>query len=80
MTAVVIGLLFAGSRTTITYDCVPIDGAKGCVSFEDAIMHPGDLINNKQNSLVRFSTNFALSSLTTFALISATSVVHKKRT
>ena len=78
--AVIIGFLLASSRTTITYSCVPIDGAMGCVSFEDAIMHPNDLLNNRQNSLVRFSTTFAISSLVTFALINAVNVTYKKKT
>ena len=50
--AVIVGFLIAGSRTTINYDCALVDGAQGCVSSEDAVMHPIDLINNRQNSLV----------------------------
>lgn len=77
--AVIIGFLFA-SRTTMTYDCPLVDGAKGCVSFEDAIAHPGDLLNNRQNSLARFSKTFVISSFVSFALVSAVSVIYKEKT
>lgn len=77
--AVLVGFVFAASRTTMTYDCPLIDGAKGCTAFEDAITHPSDLLNNRQNSLVRFSRTFAISSLVTFAVVSAVSIATKDK-
>lgn len=77
--ALIVGFLIAGSNTSIKYDCPPIDGAMGCTAFEDAILHPGDLLNNEQNSLVRFSRTFAVSSVITFALISAVIIVKNNK-
>ncbi|MDQ2973221.1 MAG: hypothetical protein M3Q79_01940 [bacterium] len=77
VTAIVIGFLFAGSRTGITYTCPLIDGAAGCVSFDKAIMHPSDLLNNKQDSLVRFSETFIITSLASFALLSISAWLKK---
>ncbi len=67
--SVLVGFLFAGAFTKISYTCAPIDGAAGCVSIEKAIMHPGDLLSNKQASLVQFATTFAASGLGAFATL-----------
>lgn len=67
--SIVIGLLLAGGWTDIQYPCPPLDNA-GCVTWESAIMHPSDLISNKQNSLVEASKNFLITSLVSFGLIS----------
>ena len=72
-----VGFLFASIGTKMTYDCAPIDGFMGCVSFEKAIMHPADLLNNRQNSLVKFTANFAAASLITFALLSIVSLAQR---
>lgn len=77
--AFVVGFLLASIGTKITYTCVPIDGAKGCVSFEKAIMHPSDLLNNRQDSLVKFSTTFVISSLVTFIILSASRTISNVR-
>lgn len=77
--ALLIGFLFAGALTKITYPCEPTDGAKGCLSFEKAIMHPNDLINNRQNSLVKFSQSFATVSVGTFVVLGVRSLASKKR-
>ena len=77
--ALVIGVLFAGAGTKITYTCALVDGAQGCTSFEKAIMHPNDLLDNKQNSLVKFSTTFALTSLIAFAILEAASRAQKRK-
>lgn len=74
-----VGFLFAGAVTKVNYTCAPNDGAKGCVSFEKAVMHPNDLLNNKQDSLIKFSTTFVVSSLVTFALLSTASMANKKK-
>jgi len=68
---VIIGILFAGALTKITYPCAPVDGAAGCVLLDKAAMHPRDLLNNKQDSLIHFSENFVVASLVSFALLSA---------
>jgi hypothetical protein len=78
--AVVIGFLFASAGTDIAYMCAPIDGAAGCASFDKALMHPSDLLNNEQNSLRRFSMTFAITSLVAFALLSTVSLAQKKKT
>lgn len=77
--SVVIGLFLASGYTSIHYPCSELPDFKvasgedieKCVAFEDAIMHPGDLMNNKQNSLVNFTRNFALGGLLVFTLLSA---------
>lgn len=78
--AVAVGFIFASVGTKMTYDCAPVDGAMGCVSFEKAIMHPADLLNNRQNSLVKFSANFAVVALVTYIGSSAIVLVKEKRT
>lgn len=78
LVAFVVGFLLASAGTKITYSCAPIGGAAGCVSFDKAIMHPSDLLNNKQDSLVHFSDAFVISSLVSFAVLSIINVVQKK--
>jgi hypothetical protein len=79
-----IGFFFVGAFINIQYPCtqeMPGENIAQCVSFESAIMHPGDLNNNKQDSLTRFVSNFAIISLLCFALLSAyTRVQTKKKT
>ncbi len=77
--AVVIGFLLAGVGTKITYTCVPHPGEEGCVSFEKAIMHPSDLLDNKQDSLVQFSKTFAITSLASFVLLSVIGLTQKRK-
>jgi hypothetical protein len=69
--AVVIGFLLAGVSTKITYTCAPPPGTEGCVSFDKAVMHPQDLLGNKQDSLVQFAKTFTIASVVAFALFSA---------
>ena len=76
--AVVVGFLLAGAGTHITYACAPVDGAQGCVSFDKAVMHPSDLLANKQGSLVHFSTAFILVTCVSFALLWALPLFGKK--
>lgn len=78
--AIVVGFLLASATTKITHRCVPVDGAKGCASFSKAMVHPEDLLHNKQNSLVIFSTTFAEVSLFTFVILAAASLTLKKKT
>lgn len=78
--AIAIGFLYAITFTSINYDyCAPIDGSQGCATIEKAIMHPKDLLNNKQDSFVRLSKTSAVVSLGTFAVLSVLSLVNKKR-
>lgn len=79
LTSLVIGLLLAGAVTKITYSCAPIDGAADCVSYDKAIMHPSDLLNNKQDSLVHFFEAFVISSLVSFAVLSIIGVAQKSQ-
>lgn len=76
--AVVVGFLLAGAGTNITYTCEPRAGEEGCASFEKAIMHPNDLFSNKQDSLVQFSTIFAITSLVSFTLLSVIVLAQKR--
>ena len=82
LAATLIGFLIAGITTKNTCDCPNFvkEPNSGCISFEKVVMHPGDLITNKQNSLVRFSTTFAIGSLASFALLSLVGLVLKKKT
>ena len=77
--AVIVGFLIAGALTKITYTCTPIDGAAGCMYFDKAVMHPNDLLNNKQGSLVKFSATLSITLLITFSLLSAVSLTQKKQ-
>lgn len=77
--ALAVGLLLASISTKITYTCIPTDDARDCLSFEKAVMHPDDLLSNKDGSLAQFSTTLVLSSLVIFTLLSAISVVYKKK-
>ena len=76
--ALLIGFLIAGAGTKIIYACPPV-GTAGCVSFDKAVMHPGDLLRNKQSSLVHFSETFVLTSVIMFALLSVLSVVQTRK-
>ncbi|MBW4062244.1 hypothetical protein HJC99_06785 [Candidatus Saccharibacteria bacterium] len=77
--ALVVGFFFAGAVTSITYACTPVDGAAGCVSFDKAVLHLGDLADNKQSSLVHFATTFAVVSLITFVILSILSFAQKRK-
>ncbi len=68
--AVLVGFLLAGAFTKITYTCMPTGGALGCISFDKAVMHLGDLMSNKQSSLMYFSATFLISSLIIFIILS----------
>ena len=74
--ALIVGVLFA-SNIDIAYPCDPGPHA-GCVVFESAIFHPRDLINNEQDSLVRFFEVFVPVSLATFAILSVFTYLRKK--
>ena len=68
-----VAFLAAGAGTKITYPCSPSNVPAGesvnnCISFEKAIMHPADLIINKQDSLMHFVSIFVLVSLLLLAL------------
>jgi hypothetical protein len=76
--AVIIGFLLAGVGTKITYSCMPVDGAAGCASFDKAVMHPNDLLNNKQDSLFHLSEAFAITAIVIFAILSIFNSVQKK--
>ena len=82
--AVVIGFLVASQTGIIIEPCtgVPPPGENNaqCAEFSTALEHPSDLINNKQNSLDRFSKTLAVTSLVSFALLSIYSQHQKKKT
>jgi len=77
--AVLIGFLIAGAGTKIIYTCAPVDGAAGCAELDKAVMHPADLLNNKQDSLVHFSETFVISSLVGFVILELFSREKKRR-
>ena len=67
-----VAFLVAGACTKIIYPCssgsVPAgESVSNCFSFEKAIMHPADLMNNMQNSLVQFTSTIFLVALLLFA-------------
>jgi hypothetical protein len=79
--AIVFGFLLA-SQTGIQGPCTvttPGENKSHCVEFSKALEHPSDLINNKQNSLTRFSETLAISSLVSFALLSVYHQVQTKK-
>lgn len=82
--SVAVGFLLAGAFIDIQYPCTetfPGEDITKCVAFEDALSHPNDLLANKQDSLTRFVSNFAIISLLCFALLSAyTRLQTKKKT
>ncbi len=47
------------------------------MSLQKAVMHPSDLINNKQDSLTHSSTSLAVTSLVVFSLVSVLGAVKK---
>jgi hypothetical protein len=64
--AIVFGFLMASAFTGLQGSCIstiPGEDSTRCVEFSKAVMHPRDLINNKQNSLTMFVETFAISSL-----------------
>jgi hypothetical protein len=76
---IVIGFLFAGAGTEITYTCGANPGDAGCISFDKAVMHPRDLLRNKQGSLVQFSKTFTIGALVTFAIFNVYSWTKTKK-
>ncbi len=77
--AILIGFLWASAFTDIAYTCPPETPNGGCFSLEKALMHPHDFLNNKQDSLIRFSEHFAQVSLTVFALLFIFGLVQKRK-
>lgn len=78
LVAIIVGFLLAGVGTKITYDCAPVDDAAGCVSIDRALMHPNDLLNNKQDSLLRFSEIFSVTALGMYITLVIFQFVYKK--
>lgn len=79
--AVVFGLLAASTFTLMQGPCtttIPGENAAHCVEFSKAVMHPNDLLDNKQNSLMKFSKTFVIASVASFALLSAYSWYQNK--
>jgi hypothetical protein len=80
--SVVVGFLLASTSTLIQGPCTtvpPGENISRCVEFSKAVMHPRDLINNKQGSLADFAGTFAISSLVILALLSTYSQLHKRK-
>lgn len=79
--ATVFGLLVAATFTHLQGPCtatIPGENSSYCVEFSKAVMHPKDLISNKQNTLVRFAGTFTISSLAGFALLSVYSKLNRR--
>lgn len=83
--ALVLGLLLA-SRTTIQVPCstVPTTVPTGediekCIAFDDAFNQPRRLFANEQNSLVRFTTTFAITSIASFGTLSLYSLYKNRK-
>lgn len=76
--AILVGFLFAGAFTKITYICAPIDSAAGCLSFDKAVMHLSDLMSNKQDGLIHFAITFVITSVVVFSLTGIYGMVKKK--
>lgn len=77
--AAICGLLLASITTKISYTCPPADGVVGCVSFEKALMHPSDLMENKQDSLAYFATTFIATGGIVFTTLSLVNTVQKNK-
>jgi hypothetical protein len=72
--AAIAGLFVAG-LTKMTYPCSPSivqfgESVDQCVSFEKSIMHPKDLLANRQDSLVDFTKTLLITSLFVFIILS----------
>lgn len=81
--AVVFALLAASAFTGIQGPCTttaPGENAATCVEFSKAITNPNDLLDNKQNSLVKFSKTFAIVLITSYALLSVYTWHQSKKT
>lgn len=81
--AIVVGFVLAGGYTDIAYSLPTIyteQGGAGGVLYESVLSHPRDLLNNKENSLVRFSTTFFVVSIITFSALSIPSLTKRKNT
>ena len=78
--AVILGLFFASGLTDLQGPCTTADAGEDiakCVEFSDAVMQPGRMIENEQNSLVRFSSTFVVVSLTSLALLGAVGLLRR---
>lgn len=74
LVAVILGLILASTFTKTQGPCTsstPGEDVAKCVEFSKAILHPNDLLNNNQDSLVNFSKTFASVSVTTFIVFGA---------
>ncbi len=80
--AIVFGFLVASTLTHLQGPCtttIPGEDISHCVEISKALMSPKDLINNKQNSLTRFTETFAEVSLVSFVLLSSYSQFQTKK-
>jgi hypothetical protein len=80
--AIVFGFLVASTFTHFQGPCTSTiqgEDSSHCVEFSKAVMHPRDLINNKQDTLTKFAGTFAISSLVGFALLTAYSQFQTKK-
>jgi hypothetical protein len=74
LAAMAFGFLMASTFTHLQGPCtttIPSEDGSHCVEFSKAVMHPKDLINNKQDTLTKFVGTLAIGSLAGFALLSA---------
>lgn len=82
LVATVFGFLIASTSTHLQGPCtttIPGENSSRCVEFSKAVMHPRDLINNKQNTLTKFAGTLAISSFVSFALLSVYGQLRTKK-
>ena len=77
-------LVYKDGVSSIAYEDAagnPLPGdPRACsgAAYEDAISHPKDLLNNEQDSLVRFFKTFTVVSLVSLAALHAFTFIRKK--
>lgn len=66
-----IGFFIAGFTTKMSYPCNSLydDPTSGCIEWVKAIMRPGDLFSNRQDSLARFLSVLVLGASVNFVLL-----------
>lgn len=60
----------------IQYPCPPL-GNSGCVVWESAILHPSDLLSNKQGSLEDAAKTFAVIFIASFVYLQFLVIIKK---
>lgn len=84
LAAVAIGLIIASTLTDATYPCNANDMLEGdsiarCIAWDEVVLHPSDLMSNREGSLLRFLTTFVVTALVSYAIISIVSRAYRKK-